>query len=205
VQLEQPKIPVVDSDRDKSKKRKLAVEAKMTWERGGDEKRLHVIMAVWKELIIARIKQGVTQADSLRSQISQDQKRIDFFERAITSHALRDSRVTRHLQSATGSDPGKSDEIRVKSLEAKPKETKDKLDKAESDLKETEKNCAQAQQDLTQTKEMITICSQNYKRIIKHSPYAGIVEMELNDKKSLSIVLANWRAKAQGLHADSKH
>ena len=203
--VEQTKIQVVDSDSDKKKKRKVAVEATKPWIRGGDEKRLHLVMEIWKELVIQRIKQGMTYAKALKSQMSQDQKRIESFEGTIASNALCDTPVTRNLQSAAGSDPVESHEIRAKHLEAKLKATKDKLDNAKLDLQKTEENCAQAEQDLKLTKEMITICSQDYKRIIKHSPYAGIVESELNDKKSLSVVLAKWRAKAQGLHADSKY
>jgi hypothetical protein len=203
--VEQPKIQVVDSDRDKKKKRKVAVQETKPWDRGGDEKRLHLIMNKWKELLFERIEEGKTQANSLRSQISQEKKRIDSFERTIISDALRDTPVTRHLQAAAGSDPGESHEIRVKNLEAKLKETKDKLDNAMLDLQKTEENCAQAQQDLKLTKEMIKNCSRYYERIIEHSPYAGIVESKLIDQKALSVVLAKWRAKAQGLHADSKY
>ena len=191
----------VDNMKSLSKKRKRT-SAMKNEERGGDQKRKHIIMDEWQALVLERIEEGEKKLKDLQVEISPRELNIKHFDQqiALLKQSPDSSRSTRRLPAAKSSDH----DSRLQHLEDRLNQAKEELAKIKLDLRNSNAELEQKRRSLELTREVIQMSAKNYKRIIQTSPYHKIVEGTLNDKKLLSIILAERYNKSQGAHADSK-
>ena len=157
--------------------------------RFGDNLRKHLVWEVLLENLRTRLKEDKASVNRLRQELKEAQDRLKAFSAAVDPAKERKTRgtmstVQKHAETA-------------ESEARKVKEAQNSLDDAERAL-------AEALEFRKNTEKVQKVLCDNYRRIIRHSPYGGMgVENSINDRRLLSIILSLPDAGSQTMHGDS--
>ena len=172
------------AEQKRSSKKISKVELRM-----GDGKRKHLVWDVWLEEVHHRLKESEANVARYQKELKEAQARLDAFSAAAESNLTRSTRGTGN----TVAKHSTKAEIEGKNVT-----------EAQKSLVAAEQAYAAAKEFRTQTEKVQTVLCENYRRIIRHTPYGGQgVESSVNERSLLSIILSLPYAGSQTMHGDS--
>ena len=157
--------------------------------RMGDGKRRHLVWDVWLEEVHDRLKKSEASVTRYQKELKEAQARLDAYSAAAESNLARSTRGTENTiakhASTAASEGGK-------------------VTDAQKSLVAAEQAYAAAKEFRTRTEKVQTVLCENYRRIIRHTPYGRQgVECSVNERSLLSIILSLPEAGSQTMHGDS--
>ena len=147
------------------------------------------VAALWLEEVNDRVKESEASVKRYQKELKEAQARLDTFSAAAKTKLARRTRGT-----------GNTVEKHATTAEDEGGKVKD----AQKSLVAAEQAYAAAKEFRTQTEKVQTVLCENYRRIIRHTPYGGQgVESSVTDRSLLSIILSLPDAGSQTMHGDS--
>jgi len=157
--------------------------------RMGDNLRKHLVWEKLLQNLHTRLTEDEASVNRSRQELKEAQDRLKAFSAAVDPANERKTRgtvstVEKHAETAES--------------EAR------KVLKAQNSLDDAERALAEALEFRKNTEKVQKVLCDNYRRIIRHSPYRSMgVEDTLNDRRLLSIILSLPDAGSQTMHGDS--
>jgi len=157
--------------------------------RMGDGKRKHLVWAVWLDEVAKRLAESESDVARFKKELKEAQTRRVAYSAAAESDPAKTTRGTQNT---------------VEKHATTAESEAGKVTAAQKSLADAEQAYAAAKEFRKLTEKVQVLLCDNYRRIIRHSPFGDQgVESCITDRSLLSIILSLPDANSQTMHGDS--